>query len=215
MSLAVRDLMTTPVVTVRQDTPFKVIVTRMLAARAAAVPVIDEAGLVMGVVTARELLARKAGRVRHRDALACLRHPGGHDETAASTASHLMASPAATIRADATTHQAAWLMYRHGVSALPVTDSAGRLIGIIGQDDVLGTFARPDEAICREVTDRLIGHEFMLNPQAFTVTVRQGIVTLAGRPETDEVGHSLAGAVRCVDGVIAVRDQLSYQARRR
>jgi len=47
MTRAVRDFMTTPVVTVRQDTPFKVILTRMLAARAGAVPVIDDSGLVM------------------------------------------------------------------------------------------------------------------------------------------------------------------------
>jgi CBS-domain-containing membrane protein len=215
MSVAVRDLMTTPVVTVRQDTPFKVIVTRMLAARAATVPVIDDAGLVLGVVTARDLVARKAGLVRHRAALAGLRQHGGREEAAASTAGQLMASPAATIRADATTQQAACLMYRHRVTALPVTDAAGRLIGIIGQDDILGTFTRPDEAIYREVTEGVIGRDFMMNPQAFTVIVRQGIVTLAGCPETDEVGHSLAEAVRRVDGVIALPDRLSYQARRR
>jgi CBS domain-containing protein len=215
MSLAVRDLMTTPVVTVRQDTPFKVIVTRMLAARVAAVPVIDDAGLVVGVVTAHDLLARKAGRVRHWAGLAGPWHHGENDATAASTASHLMTPPLATIRADATAQQAASLMCRHRVGALPVTDAVGGLIGIISQDDVLSTFTRPDEAISREVTSRVIEREFMLNPQAFSVTVRQGIVTLAGRPETDEVGRSLADAVRCVDGVIAVRDRLSYQARRR
>jgi CBS-domain-containing membrane protein len=44
MSGTIRDLMTTPVVTVRQNTPFKVIVSRMLAARVGAVSVIDDAG---------------------------------------------------------------------------------------------------------------------------------------------------------------------------
>jgi CBS-domain-containing membrane protein len=58
MSGTIRDLMTTPVVTVRQNTPFKVIVSRMLAARVGAVPVIDDAGLVIGIVSAHDLLAR-------------------------------------------------------------------------------------------------------------------------------------------------------------
>jgi CBS domain-containing protein len=98
------------------------------------------------------------------------------------------------------------------VTSLPVVDPRGRLIGIVSQDDILGTFTRPDQAIHHEVTVDLILHDFALNPQAFTVTVRQGIVTLAGHPDTDEVGHSLAAAVRQVEGVIAVRDQLSYQA---
>ncbi len=61
MSGTIRDFMTTPVVTVRQNTPFKVIVSRMLAARVGAVPVIDDAGLVIGIVSAHDLLARKAG----------------------------------------------------------------------------------------------------------------------------------------------------------
>jgi hypothetical protein len=37
-----------------------------------------------------------------------------------------------------------------------------------------------------------------LNPQAVTVTVRQGIVTLAGQQETDKTGHSPAARTRQV-----------------
>ena len=215
MTRAVRDFMTTPVVTVRQDTPFKVIVTRMLAARAGAVPVIDDSGLVMGLVSAHDLLARKASLTRAGRVLrAGLRHRREHGEVAAPTASRLMISRPARIRADATMAEAACLMCRHRVTSVPVVDSCGRLIGIVSQDDILATFTRPDQSIQHEVAIDLILHDFALNPQAFTVTVRQGIVTLAGHPETDEVGHSLAAAVRQVEGVIAVRDQLSYQAQR-
>jgi len=42
--------MTTPVVTVRQDTPFKQVVARVRAARVGAVPVTDDSGLVLGIV---------------------------------------------------------------------------------------------------------------------------------------------------------------------
>ena len=59
MTRAVRDFMTTLVMTVRQDTPFRVIVTRMHAARAGAVPVIDDCGPVWGLVSAHDLLARE------------------------------------------------------------------------------------------------------------------------------------------------------------
>ena len=134
---------------------------------------------------------------------------------AAPTAGKLMISRPAKIRADATTAEAACLMSPppgHIRSCRPTR--RGRLIGIVSQDDILGTFTRPDQSIQHEVAVDLILHDFALNPQAFTVTVRQGIVTLAGHPETDEVAHSLAAAVRQVEGVIAVRDQLSYQAQR-
>jgi hypothetical protein len=42
------------------------------------------------------------------------------------------------------------------------------------------------------------------------VIVKDGVVTLAGKPETSEVGHELVHRVRHVHGVVAVRDRLSY-----
>ena len=42
------------------------------------------------------------------------------------------------------------------------------------------------------------------------MTVSDGIVTLTGTPETDEVGHEIVQRVRHVQGVVAVRDRLSY-----
>ena len=41
-----------------------------------------------------------------------------------------------------------------------------------------------------------------------------GVVTLAGQPESDEQGRQIVGAVRHIDGVVAVQDRLSYSARR-
>lgn len=58
MSNTVRDVMTTPVVTVRPDTPFKHLIARVRAV--GAVPVTDDAGLVLGIVGERDLLAKSA-----------------------------------------------------------------------------------------------------------------------------------------------------------
>jgi hypothetical protein len=44
----------------------------------------------------------------------------------------------------------------------------------------------------------------------FTVSVKDGIVTLAGRPETSETGHEIVRRVRHLQGVVAVRDRLDY-----
>jgi osmotically-inducible protein OsmY len=40
--------------------------------------------------------------------------------------------------------------------------------------------------------------------------VKDGIVTLAGQPETSETGHEIVRRVRHVQGVVAVRDRLDY-----
>jgi hypothetical protein len=44
-----------------------------------------------------------------------------------------------------------------------------------------------------------------MDPALFEVTVQDGIVTVAGRPETVEDGKYLIEAVRRLDGVVAVR----------
>ena len=52
--------------------------------------------------------------------------------------------------------------------------------------------------------------EFMVDPMIFSVSVKDGIVTLGGRPETSETGHEIVRRVRHLQGVVAVRDRLDY-----
>ena len=210
MSNTVRDIMTTPVVTVRPDTPFKQVVARVRAV--GAVPVTDDSGLVRGIVCERDLLAEKARLERSPGRLAAVRRHGERVKAAAASAASLMTKPAVTTCAEATAGEAARLMYRHCLESLPVVDQLGRLIGIISQGDVLDSFIRPDADIHREVVWDIIAREFLLDPQAFTITVREGVVTLSGRPESDQVGHLLAAAVRRVEGVVGLRDQMRYTA---
>jgi CBS-domain-containing membrane protein len=148
MSNTVRDAMTTPVVTVRLDTPFKHVVATVRAV--GAVPVTDDAGLVLGTVCEHDLLAEKAFLERSPGWLAAARRHGERGKAEAATAASLMTSPAVTIQAEATTGKAAWLMYRHRRGSLPVVDRLGRLIGIISESDVLDGFTRQDADIRRE-----------------------------------------------------------------
>jgi CBS domain-containing protein len=59
MRSLVKDLMTTPVVTVGPPTPFKEIVARLTTHRVSAVPVVNDAGLVLGVVSEADLLLKR------------------------------------------------------------------------------------------------------------------------------------------------------------
>jgi hypothetical protein len=91
-----------------------------------------------------------------------------------------------------------------------VTDADGRLAGIISRADVLSVFDRTDEAIRKEITEGVLLGEFLTDPLIFSVTVKDGIVTLSGRPETSETGHEIVRRVRHLQGVVAVRDRLDY-----
>jgi CBS-domain-containing membrane protein len=137
------------------------------------------------------------------------RHRAEREKALGVTASDIMSRPPVTIGAFDLVSHAAHVMYDHRVSCLPVVDR-GRLIGMITRADVLSVFGRTDADIRWEVLDKVILREFLAEPTVFSVTVRDGVVTLTGRPETAEVGHGIVTAVRHLEGVVAVRDQLSY-----
>ena len=60
MHSLVKDLMTPQVVTVGPATPFKEIVARLANHRVSAVPVVDDDGLVLGVVSEADLLLKRS-----------------------------------------------------------------------------------------------------------------------------------------------------------
>jgi hypothetical protein len=77
---------------------------------------------------------------------------------------------------------------------------------------LLSAFTRPDEEIRREITQDVIADGFFTDPALFTVTVKDGIVTLAGAPGSVIIGRNIADQVRHVEGVVAVRDRFTYPA---
>ena len=101
-------------------------------------------------------------------------------------------------------------MYYRRVKRLPVISDDGTLIGIVTRSDVLSVYSRPDAEIQREITQDLILGTFLCDPDRFTVTVKDGIVTIEGTPETTMVGLDIIDAIRHMEGVVAVRDRLSY-----
>jgi CBS domain-containing protein len=210
MSATVRDVMTARVVAVREDATFKEMADMLGTCRVSAFPVIDAAGKVIGVVSEADLLGRLAHQDGHAGWLDGLMHPRDHDKPAAVVASELMTGPAVTIGPDQPVRNAARLMYDRRVKRLPVVNDIGRLIGIISRADVLSVFRRSDDEIRREATAEVILGRFLVDPDSMTVAVRDGILTISGRPETDEVGHEIVTALRHLEGVVAVRDRLHY-----
>jgi len=210
MSATVKDVMTADVVGVRRDTSFKDMVGMLSMSRISALPVVDEAEHVIGVVSEADMLIKEADQGGDPGFFTGIRRRRDHEKAAGICAADLMSSPAIVIRPDEPVQHAARLMYDRGVKRLVVVDDAGHLLGIVTRSDVLGVFGRPDEDIRREVTGEVILSAFLTDPRMFDVRVRDGIVTIAGQPETSELGQQIVAAVRRLDGVVAVHDQLSY-----
>ena len=50
----------------------------------------------------------------------------------------------------------------------------------------------------------------LCDPAKFTVTVKDGIVTIEGAPETAAVGRDIIESAKHVEAVVAVRDRLTH-----
>jgi CBS domain-containing protein len=213
MKTTVKDLMSTHVVAVRRDATFKEMAATLRQHRVSGFPVIDEEGKVIGVVSEADLLAKEAladGQPGAPGRIAGLVHHKEVRKAGGVTAGELMTHPAVTVGPGDSAEHAARLMYSLQVKRLPVVDAGGCLVGIVSRADVLSVFDRPDEAILAEITDQVILHTFFLDPARFTVSVSDGVVTVKGDPESANLGHEVVDAIRQVQGVVAVRDQLAY-----
>jgi CBS domain-containing protein len=216
MSARVRDVMTTRVVAVRKGATFKDIVALLTKYRVSAFPVLDDQGVVVGVVSEADLLSkealvaamgRQAVRLGH---IAGSPHRGALVKAAAVTAADLMTKPPVVVTPDEPVTSAARLMYHARVKRLPVVGEAGQLVGIVSRADVLSVYSHPDEEIRQEITKNVIMNEFLADPDRFAVTVSGGVVTLEGHPETTARGRDLVAETWHVEGVVSVRDRLTY-----
>ena len=207
MKITVRDVMTTRVIWVREDAPFRDLAVALRRFRVSAFPVLGEGDQVIGVVSEADMLAKEA---LDPGMLAGLLHRKDAEKARGITAGDLMTAAVVTVGPEDTVEHAARLMYSRKVKRLPVVDASGHLVGIISRADVLAVFDRPDEDIRREITDEVILGELLIDPRAFDVKVSDGIVTLTGVPESDQVGHEIVQRIRHVHGVVAVRDRLGY-----
>ena len=208
--------MTTRVVAVRTGAMFKDIVALLTEHRVSAFPVLDAEGRVIGVVSEADLLSKEALVAAMGVQAARLGHIAGspfHDEfakAAAVTAADLMTKPPIVVTPDEPVTSAARLMYHARVKRLPVVGERGQLVGIVSRADVLSVYSRPDEEIRQEIVDNVIANQFFADPDRFAVTVSSGIVTLEGHPESAMKGRDIVAEAWHVEGVVSVRDRLTY-----
>ncbi len=116
--MLVRNRMTSPVVTTTPTTDTTTALRTMYARRIRRLPVVDERGALVGIVTLRDLLEKAKG---------------------GAPVAAVMTSKPYTVGPDTPMVRAAALLRDLGVGALPVLDR-GRLVGIITESDIFDAF---------------------------------------------------------------------------
>jgi CBS domain-containing protein len=207
----VQDVMTTDVITGPGDARVADVVTLLTARRVSAVPVVDEFGTVLGVVSWSDLhevieMPTPADQSRTRWWRRRIPpRPSWPDGTAAG----VMNGPPLTIRADASLPAAARLMHRHAVGRLLVVDADHKLLGIVSRSDLFKVHDRLDAVIRDDVIQRVLLDDLRIRPGAVQVTVDDGVVTLTGRTARRTTAIAAARMTELIPGVTDVVDLLT------
>lgn len=206
----VADVMTREVVSVRDDAPYRHMVRLLAERHVSALPVVDPAGAVVGIVSEADLLPSAESRPAHL--LPVHRRPRRAGIAAAERVAHdVMSSPVTTARPDMLVAEAARLMLAHRIKRLPVVDATGTLVGIVSRIDLLRPALRSDEEIRVDIVDGVMRHWLWIDPATVEVRVEAGSVTLTGRLERRSDADLVAKLVAELDGVVTVDSRLEYE----
>lgn len=214
--MKVREAMTRTVVSVRPETPLKDVAALMVEHGISGVPVVDEQGVVLGVVSEADFIVKERGLegIRHRP---LARFLGREDEARAeiakvqaATAGSAMSSPAITIGADRPVREAAAVMIERAINRLPVVED-GRLVGIVTRADLVRAYVRADDELERVIRDEVLVRELWVDPADIEVHVERGVVRLRGTVDRRSTAELVARHVARVEGVVAVDSELGWR----
>ena len=207
----VQDVMTRDVASVSPDASYREVVDLLTDRGISAVPVVDAGGQVLGVVSEADLL-HKVEAVGAQERRRIIRPSRRAMEKAhAATAGDLMTAPAVTVGPDVTVSAAARRLESERVKRMPVVGEAGRLLGIVSRRDLLRMHTRPDRDIRADVVEQVLRHTLWVDPEAVTVDVDRGTVTLRGRLDSRSLAR-LAGELTAeVPGVVSVVNDLTWE----
>jgi CBS domain-containing protein len=194
------------------QTQFKLLVRLIEENRVSAIPIVDEQGVPIGIVSETDLLLkeRRAELDGAHDLVPSRRRSELRAKADGVLAGDLMTSPAITIPATTGLAQAARLMQERNVRRLVVVDARGRIAGIVTRSDLLQVFLRGDEELRREINDVLLP-ALLLEASTIQVDVIWNVVTLAGELDRRSDVEILTRMVAELDGVVGVVDHLSFR----
>lgn len=140
-----RDLMSSDVVTVTPNTPIRDVARTLLQHRISAVPVVDDTGTLVGMVSEGDLVGRRRTERETKSEWWLLRLAEGetlntefvqHLQDPLAVAREVMTGPVLTCSEDTRADQIAAIMAEHRIKRLPVMRD-GRVVGIVRRADLL------------------------------------------------------------------------------
>lgn len=189
--------------------------------RISAVPVVDDQGKIVGIVSEGDLLHRaEAGTQRQRPwwLLALTRDDAFADdyiEAHARKVGDVMTTEVIIAGPDTPLHEIAATLEKYGIKRVPIVKD-GELVGIVSRANLIQAVAsdrkKLDIALSdTAIRDKLLAHlksQRWAHTGLINATVTDGVVDLWGISNSDTEQKAICVAAETIPGVVAVNDHL-------
>jgi CBS domain-containing protein len=217
-----KDVMTENVISVLEDSPIHEVVGLLLKYRISAVPVIDGARKVVGIISEGDLLRPEGSRHAATQRSWWLEAVSAgqtvsYEKAHGRTAGAVMTRNVVTVHADTPLNEIARLLERHHIKRVPVLND-GRLAGIVSRANLLHGLAttiidhhEPGAAQDRKLRSeivKLLLNKLELGDSLFNVTVTEGNVRLWGVVDNADMAAVAESAAKALPGVKSVENNL-------
>lgn len=154
MPKTVAEVMTRDPIAVRPETLLQEVIQTLAERRISGLPVVDESGKLLGVVSETDLMWRESGvtppaYIMLLDSVIYLENPARYErdlhKALGQTAGEVMTRDPVTITPDKTLSEAARLMHERSIHRLPVLDPDGHVVGILTRGDIVRAMASDQE----------------------------------------------------------------------
>jgi len=216
-----RHVMVSPVITVKPSASVQEVAKILLERRISAVPVVDDQGKLVGIVSEGDLMHRaEAGTERKRswwlrgfigDETLAAEYVKAHARKVADvmTRQVISASP------DSPLSEIASLLEKNSIKRVPIVKD-GYLVGIVSRANLIQAVASGRKELDIPVSDTVIRDKILAGLKAegwahtglLNVTVNNGVVDIWGITGSDAERKAIRVAAELVPGVCAVHDNM-------
>ncbi len=223
--MRVRDSMSKSVVSISPSTTIAEALDTMVRSRLSGLPVIDDVGRLVGMVSEGDFLRRsELGAEKPSSSwIASLLMPGKAAKAYARAhgrrVDEIMSGNVATVEPNASLGEAAALMEKRRVKRLPVVEDE-RVVGILSRSDFMRTLAeivRPnadEQPASDEDIKQCIVAELHAQPWApvasIDVAVKDGVVSFHGVLTDERQRHAIRAVAENVQGVRKIHDHMVW-----
>lgn len=216
-----RDVMVSPVITVKSSATVQEVAKILLERRISAVPVVDDHGKLVGMVSEGDLMHRAEARTERQHAWWLRGFIGAETLAAEYVKAHarkikdVMTRDVISASPNSPLYEIAALMEKNAIKRVPIVRD-GDLVGIVTRANLIQAVASGRKALDIPVSDTFIRDKIIarLKEQAWAhtgqlnITVNGGVVDIWGFTDSDAERTAIGVAAESVLGVSVVHNNI-------